>query len=174
MTQCTLHSISLPIGTFLLAEVNGSLCAMTTASHLPSLKKQLQRFLSDEISFEQNTTPLLQLAEEQLKEYFTGHRQSFNLPLTLCGSDFQQRVWKQLLNIPYGSTCSYGYIAKQLQQKGAQSVGTAVGKNPLPIIVPCHRVLPQNGTLGQFSMEGGPDVKAILLDLEGAHYKKQQ
>ena len=73
--------------------------------------------------------------------------------------------------IPYGCSCSYGDIARKLNQKGARAVGTAVGKNPLPIFIPCHRVLPSGGELGNFSMQGGSQSKAYLLDLEGVPYK---
>lgn len=171
MTQCFLHSITLPIGSFLLVENNGFLCSLTTNTGLDALKKQLRRFLSDDIEFVQQTTSLLLQAERELNEYFAQQRRDFTLPIKLYGTDFQQGVWQQLLQIPYGSTASYGSIAKQLQQKGSRAVGTAVGKNPLPIIVPCHRVLPSKGTLGNFSMSGGPAVKAFLLNLEGAVYK---
>ena len=171
MTQCFLHSIALPMGKFLLVEIKGSLCSMTTESKLPVLQKQLQRHLSDKVVFVHTSTPLLQQTEQQLAEYFLSQRQTFELPICLYGTEFQQKVWQQLLQIPYGSTTSYGSIAKRLQQKGSRAVGTAVGKNPLPIIVPCHRVLPADGSLGNFSMHGGSATKAFLLDLEGASYK---
>ena len=171
MIQCFLHSIALPIGKFLLVESEGFLCAMTTESELPFLHKQLQRHISETLIFVSTTTPLLQQAEQQLAEYFRSQRRIFDLPIRLYGSEFQQRVWQQLLQIPYGCTTNYGSIANQLHQKGSRAVGTAVGKNPLPIIVPCHRVLPADGSLGNFSMYGGSATKAFLLDLEGVSYK---
>ena len=170
MIQCFTHSVSLPIGAFILAEVDGFLCALSSDPELQDLKKQLG--LSRELQFTEKSTDTLMLAQTQLQEYFSSHRREFQLPIKLYGSDFQQAVWQQLQQIPYGSTITYGTIATALNQKGARAVGTAVGRNPLPIIVPCHRVLPQSGDLGNFSMQGGAAVKAFLLDLEGAHYNK--
>lgn len=172
MIQCFTHSVSLPIGDFILTEVDGFLCALSSDPELQDLKKQLGRYLSRELQFTEKPTDTLMLAQTQLQEYFSGSRREFQLPTKLYGSDFQQAVWQQLQQIPYGSTTTYGTIAIALTQKGARAVGTAVGRNPLPIIVPCHRVLPQSGDLGNFSMQGGAAVKAILLDLEGAHYNK--
>lgn len=171
MTQCFHYSFSLPIGHFHLAEVNGQLCALLTEEQLPSLQKQLERFIPGGVELLEKKTPVLQLAHRQLTEYFTGTRWKFHLPIQLYGSDFQQAVWQQLQQIPFGSTNTYGMIAAKLNQKGARAVGTAVGRNPLPIIIPCHRVLPQSGRLGNFSMSGGPAVKALLLDLEDIQYK---
>ena len=170
MAQYILHSIELPIGKFLLMEQDGHLCALTTYDQLPQLQKQLQKHIGDTMEFCVAKTPLLLNAELQLNEYFEQKRTSFDLPIQLYGSDFQRAVWNKLMQIPYGQTCSYGSIAAQLNTKGTQAVGTAIGKNPLPIIVPCHRVLPRNQTLGNFSMVGGPTSKAYLLDLEDAQY----
>ncbi len=165
------YRIQTPLKDFLLLEVNGAISALCSPEDLSMVEKQIQRFAPDNIIFQEGTTPLLLQAEHQLQEYFDGRRQNFELSIMLYGTPFQSRVWQQLSTIPYGKTCSYGDIAHALSQKGAQAVGTAVGKNPLPIIVPCHRVLPANGTLGQFSMQGGPSSKAFLLDLEKAVYK---
>ncbi len=103
--------------------------------------------------------------ERQLKEYFEGKRDSFDLPLDFKGTDFQKSVWKLLLEIPYGETRSYGQIAKQLNRpKAARAVGTAIGKNPISIIAACHRVIGASGALTGFA--GGLTVKAALLKLE--------
>lgn len=108
---------------------------------------------------------ILSKAETQLKEYFEGKRQKFDLPLEMQGSEFQKRVWRELLNIPYGQTCSYRDIAKRIHnEKAMRAVGSANGKNPLTIIVPCHRVIAANNSLGGYT--GGLDKKTILLDLE--------
>ncbi len=172
MIQCFHHLIHLSIGDFHLAEIRGQLCALTTAAQLPTLQQHLRRFIPEELCLTERMTPTLQLTQNQLEEYFSGIRQTFQLPINLYGTEFQKAVWLQLQRIPYGSTTTYGQIAAQLKQKGARAVGTAVGKNPLPIIIPCHRVLPQNGHLGHFSMHGGPQTKAFLLDLEETEYIK--
>ena len=104
---------------------------------------------------------------EQLKEYFAGTRHVFDLQLAPEGTRFQQAVWKALLAIPYGETISYGELARRLGlPNGARAVGLANGANPLPIIVPCHRVIGADGSLTGFG--GGLPTKRALLSLEGA------
>lgn len=166
------YLIQTPLKSFYLMEVDGALCAMVSPDELSAIQQKIQRFCPDQIDFQERATPLLLEAERQLREYFSAQRREFELPLRLYGTEHQQRVWQQILTIPYGKTCTYGDIARALGEKGAQAVGTAVGKNHLPIIIPCHRVLPASGALGQFSMQGGPASKAFLLDLEGAVYKQ--
>src|SRR5947209_16102752 len=107
------------------------------------------------------------LYAEQLSEYFTGRRTHFDLPLDLRGTPFQKRCWEALLNIPYGKTVSYADIAKVVgNPKGFRAVGMANNRNPIAIIVPCHRVIATDGTLCGYG--GGLDVKRKLLQLEGA------
>lgn len=112
---------------------------------------------------------ILDRAEQELTEYFAGERSQFSVPLDLVGTDFQQRVWQQLLKIPYGITCSYRDLAEGIQNpKAVRAVGSANGKNPVCIIVPCHRVIAADGGLGGYS--GGLDIKEKLLALErGSH-----
>lgn len=101
----------------------------------------------------------------QLKEYFTGHRRRFELPLAPAGTDFQQRVWQALTDIPFGETRSYGELAEQVGSKGGQrAVGAANGKNPISIIVPCHRVIGSDGKLTGYS--SGIARKQWLLAFE--------
>ena len=103
----------------------------------------------------------------QLREYFAGERRSFQLSLAPAGTPFQQAVWSALRAIPYGETVSYGELALQLGRPGsARAVGLANGTNPLPIIVPCHRVIGADGSLTGFG--GGLGIKRALLSLEGA------
>jgi len=103
---------------------------------------------------------------DQLAEYFVGRRTTFDLELDLRGTAFQARVWQQLLKIPYGKLRTYGEVACALcQPKATRAVGQAAGHNPLPIIVPCHRVVGQGGSLVGFA--GGLTTKARLLRLEG-------
>ncbi len=109
---------------------------------------------------------ILSRAVTQLKEYFKGEREEFDLPLDAEGTEFQKRVWKQLQQIPYGQTRSYQEIARKVRNpKACRAVGTANGRNPLSIIVPCHRVITSSGTLGGYA--GGLNVKEKLLRLEG-------
>lgn len=109
--------------------------------------------------------PLLLQTARQLNEYFAGERQLFELPLDVSGTDFQKKVWAALLTIPYGETRSYAEIAGQVGRPAAvRAVGAANGKNPLSIVVPCHRVIGSNGRLTGFA--GGLTTKAYLLNLE--------
>lgn len=107
----------------------------------------------------------LAAAVTQLREYFAGDRTEFDLPLATSGTSFQQAVWTQLATIPYGETRSYGELAAAVGAPGsARAVGLANGSNPIPIVVPCHRVIGANGSLTGYG--GGMDRKRILLDLE--------
>ena len=110
---------------------------------------------------------VLQSCAMQLQEYFAGERCRFDLPLNGAGTDFQQSVWSALSRIPFGELRSYGDIAREIgRPKAVRAVGAANGSNPLPIIVPCHRVIGSNGSLTGFA--GGLDIKKKLLVLEGA------
>lgn len=112
-----------------------------------------------------NETELLKKAGTQLQEYFAGKRKSFDLPLAPEGTPFQPKVWKALLEIPYGETRSYGDIARNIgQEKASRAVGMANNKNPIAIIIPCHRVVGSNGKLVGYA--GGLDIKEQLLNLE--------
>jgi methylated-DNA-[protein]-cysteine S-methyltransferase len=111
--------------------------------------------------------PILLLAEQQLKEYFERNRKVFEVPLDLSGTDFQRQVWEALLLIPFGAKKTYGALARMIGNgKAAQAVGSALNKNPVSIIVPCHRVIGSSGKLAGFA--GGLKNKSILLELEGS------
>ncbi|MBV9998052.1 MAG: methylated-DNA--[protein]-cysteine S-methyltransferase [Verrucomicrobia bacterium] len=115
---------------------------------------------------EDTAHPLLAEAEQQLKEYFSGQRKSFSLRLDPVGTPFQNRVWQALLGIPFGETRRYGELAEQLGSASARrAVGAANGRNPIAIVVPCHRVIGASGELTGFA--GGLEVKKRLLMLEG-------
>jgi methylated-DNA-[protein]-cysteine S-methyltransferase len=102
---------------------------------------------------------------EQLGEYFAGERTAFDLPLRAEGNELQRAVWRLMAAIPYGETRSYGHLARALGDRSlAQAVGTACGRNPLPVVVPCHRVVGADGDLVGFG--GGLARKRFLLDLE--------
>lgn len=112
--------------------------------------------------------PVLADCARQLGEYFAGERTVFDLPLAPVGTAFQQRVWRELLTIEYGATSTYGAIALRLglTGHGARAVGLANGRNPIPIVIPCHRVVGANGTLTGYA--GGLERKQVLLSLETA------
>lgn len=119
----------------------------------------------------QDASPLLDAAEAQLREYFAGARRTFDLPLAPHGTAFQQRVWTALRAIPYGETRTYGELAAAIGSPNAsRAVGMANHRNPIPIIIPCHRVIGANGTLTGYA--GGLEVKRKLLALEGINILK--
>lgn len=129
-------------------------------------------FDADDLSMPHHTDdvaahPTLARALQQLREYFEGSRRAFDLPLDLSGAtDFQRRIYTRLTEIPFGRTVSYGDLADELGDPGAaRAVGQAVGSNPLPVLVPCHRVVRSDGRLGGYS--GGLNRKVRLLRLEG-------
>jgi methylated-DNA-[protein]-cysteine S-methyltransferase len=114
---------------------------------------------------EDNSQSILLEAERQLKEYFASKRRSFSIPLDMRGTPFQKDVWRALQAIPFGETLSYGQIANQLGKPSAsRAVGGANGRNPISIVVPCHRVIGSTGKLTGFA--GGLETKAHLLNLE--------
>jgi len=122
--------------------------------------------------FESHADPILQIAGEQLREYFQGVRRSFAVPLDFTGTSFQKEVWQAFLKIPFGETRTYGEIAREIGNAGAvRAVGMACGRNPISIIAPCHRVVGTGGSLGGFA--GGLDVKRYLLDLECSSQMKR-
>ena len=113
----------------------------------------------------QEPTPVLQEAARQLGEYFDGTRKVFDLPLQPRGTAFQQSVWRALCDIPYGQTRSYARLAEQIgRPKACRAVGMANHKNPIPILIPCHRVVGADGSLTGYA--GGLAMKKALLDLE--------
>jgi len=118
------------------------------------------------------THPALERAIRQLSEYFQGVRRTFDLPFNLRGTPFQMEVWRALRDIPYGQTLTYGELAKKVGRPGsARAVGGAVGANPLPIVIPCHRVMGSSGAITGYSAGDGIPTKKALLDLEGITYR---
>ena len=117
-------------------------------------------------------TPLISQAAEMIREYFDGKRKSFDgLPLRTVGTDFQKKAWDALLTIPYGQTRTYGQQAKAVgNAKACRAVGAANGKNPISIIIPCHRVIGSNNSLTGYA--GGLDIKKALLELEREYSDK--
>ena len=155
--QSRVHTvIDSPVGPLTLVAVNGVLAGlyMTEQRHLP-----------DRARFgEPDPAPFGDVIT-QLTEYFAGRRRQFDLPLHMEGTDFQRRVWAELREIPYGETISYGELARRIGQPGAaRAVGLANGRNPISIIVPCHRVIGAGGGLTGYG--GGLERKQLLLALE--------
>ncbi len=154
-----------PVGPLLIGASRDALLVLEFSDHdqletqLARLRKQSGRSLA------RAENPILDRLRGQLEEYFAGTRRQFELPLEFHASEFQERVWRALQAIPYGETCSYGAIAKQLGDANAmRAVGAANGLNPIAVVIPCHRVVNANGELGGYG--GGLWRKRILLDLE--------
>ena len=114
----------------------------------------------------EQSTPLLELACEQLTAYFKGTLKRFDLPLKPHGTPFQIAVWQALTTIPFGHVLTYGDFAARLNT-GARAIGGALGRNPIPILIPCHRVISTGGGLGGYSGSDGVETKRFLLNLEG-------
>ena len=116
-------------------------------------------------------TSVISQAVKELDEYFKGKRKYFDVPISPSGSEFQWKVWQELLKIPYGEKRSYLSIAKEVgTPKGSRAVGQSIGKNPILILIPCHRVLGKDNSITGFS--AGIKVKEFLLDLEGVEYRE--
>lgn len=113
--------------------------------------------------------PVLEQTKVWLRQYFSGNSPDFLPPMNPSGTAFQQRVWALLMEIPYGKTVTYGELAEKLNCKSAQAVGGAVGRNPISVLIPCHRVLGAKGTLTGYA--GGIEKKEVLLKLEKDHLK---
>ncbi len=158
MTQLFYKEIASPVGTLKLVASSDALVAVLWE------RERRNRVKLDAMTSAPQQ-PILLAAERQLAEYFAGARTEFDLPLQPDGSEFQKKVWQALREIPFGQTRSYLDLAKAVgSSKAARAVGAANGKNPLSIIVPCHRVVGSNGSLTGFA--GGLETKAALLALE--------
>ena len=145
MPQLSLHT---PLGEVTISEDGGAIVALDWGR-----------------GRDQEATPLLCQARDQLQEYFDGKRMSFDLPLAPEGSNFQKRVWAALCAIPSGETRSYAAIARTIGS-APRAVGGANGANPIPLFIPCHRVIAADGSLGGYSGGDGPATKRYLLDHE--------
>jgi methylated-DNA-[protein]-cysteine S-methyltransferase len=151
--------IESPVGRLLLAASDAGLHAIEFHAARHAVSRSAEWLEGDH--------PLLRTAAAQLREYFAGTRRTFDLPLAPDGTDFQRRVWQTLATIPYGQTISYAELASRVGKPSAsRAVGAANGRNPLPIVLPCHRVIGANGALTGFG--GGLPTKRFLLELEGA------
>lgn len=184
-TESTMAVVSLqsPIGEILLTAENNAVTGLYMNAPLDmkihldrnvqsrsddftaTLKANLQKTSDKQSPLYQNNSNILQKATRQLQEYFAGKLRSFELTWSLAGTAFQQSVWQAICDIPYGESRSYGEVAKMINHpKAARAVGMALNKNPLGIIVPCHRVVGSGGKLTGYA--GGLPMKRWLLDLE--------
>ena len=146
-----------PVGELTLTEENGALTGL---------------YFGARPGGEEGPSPLLEEASRQLQAYFAGQRQAFSLPLAPRGTAFQLQVWQALQTIPYGEVRTYGEIARAIgKPKACRAVGMANGRNPLPVFIPCHRVIGTNGSITGYS--GGLEKKRFLLRLEGISQWKE-
>jgi methylated-DNA-[protein]-cysteine S-methyltransferase len=154
MTDELIHRITMqsPIGPLTISEQDGAIIALDWR---------------DEPESAPTPTPLLRRAAKQLTEYFAGQRHDFDLPLAPQGTAFQQKVWKRMAKIPYGKVITYGDLAHAVGS-APRAIGGACGRNPIAIILPCHRVVGGSGALTGYSGAGGLNTKQFLLELEGA------
>ncbi|WP_281745254.1 methylated-DNA--[protein]-cysteine S-methyltransferase [Thermanaerovibrio acidaminovorans] len=151
MSKCHIET---PLGTLEITESGGSITSVRLANPLPG-----EEALPP-------TGSVLGSAALQLKQYFAGERREFSLPLRLLGTPFQVRVWRRLISIPYGRTATYGELARDMgMPRGARAVGGACRRNPLLILIPCHRAVGAR-SLGGFSAPGGLKTKELLLQIE--------
>ncbi len=156
----------IPIGTVFVAATDEGICRINFGSE-KSFLKEIQSIYRDSliVKNEQQLRPAI----SELRNYFSGIPSAFTLKLNLSGTDFQKRVWKILRNIPYGKTASYKEVAAMIGSPNAvRAVGGACGRNPVPIIIPCHRVISSDRGIGGYS--GGLRIKKALLKLEGIEY----
>ncbi len=147
--------IDSPVGRLSITEAGGAVVRIAWSDHE-----------AGEPQAQPGETPLLARAAQQLSEYFAGTRRDFDLPLDPAGTPFQRRVWTEMARIPFGATESYGALAREVGSV-ARAVGGACGANPIPIVIPCHRVVAEGGALGGLSGGTGPATKRALLELEG-------
>lgn len=152
-------------GLFVLASFGDKLCLCDWSNNpcAERNKRRIERYLN--ASFKIETTSILEETKRQLDEYFAGNRKAFTIPLHLVGTDFQQQVWNELLNIPYGATISYKEIAQNIgKPKAVRAVAGAIGANGISILIPCHRVIGSDKSLTGYA--GGLKAKKMLLQIE--------
>lgn len=154
-----------PCGELVLASYADKLCLCDWLDNpcAERNKRRIERYLKT--SFKTETSSVLEDAKRQLDEYFAGNHKAFTIPLHLVGTDFQQQVWNELLNIPYGATTSYKEIAQSIgKPKAVRAVAGAIGANGISILIPCHRVVGSDNSLTGYA--GGLKAKKMLLQIE--------
>ena len=165
----TVQPYTSPCGRLLLGSFNDKLCLCDwqVEKHRERVNERLKRILRAD--FKEGVSELTARAVRQLDEYFTGKRRTFDIPLLFTGTDFQQKVWNELLHIPFGTTVSYGEMARRIDMpKAVRAVANANGANSISIFAPCHRVIGSDHSLTGYG--GGLDTKQKLLELEGVFF----
>lgn len=155
-----------PCGILLLGSYEDKLCLCDwqKEKHHDYVSRRLKRFLQTD--FEEGTSEVIEKAVRQLDDFFAGKRKEFDVPLLFVGTDFQKTVWNELLKIPFGTTVSYGEMARRIgMPKAVRAVANANGANAISILAPCHRIIGSDHSLTGYG--GGLDVKRTLLELEG-------
>lgn len=166
------RALSSPLGGIHLAAATGKLCSLTIAVREPLAEVSLGKQTGEDSPSGMTNNQVLDLAEQQLGEYFAGQRRVFDVPMLLGGTRFQQSIWARLAEIPFGSTSSYGELARAVgSPQAARAVGGAVGANPIPIVIGCHRILASNRALTGYSGGNGLDTKRWLLQHEAIEWR---
>lgn len=166
--------VQTPLGKFIMASNEKGIIKLSLPSERETdFMGELERLFGKSCIVDEDTSglrnPINERLKEELLEYLGGMRKNFTIPLDLNGTPFQKRVWNELLKIPYGKIKSYGQIARELgKPKAARAVGMANNRNPVPILVPCHRVVGSDGSLVGYG--GGLEFKKFLLELEGVRF----
>ncbi len=165
--QIRTRSYESPCGTLLLGSFDGKLCLCDwqMEGHHSRVVKRLKRVLQTDL--EDCTSAVIEKAVVQLDGFFAGERRELDVPLLFTGTDFQKRVWRELLKIPFGNTVSYGEMARRIgMPKAVRAVANANGANAISVFVPCHRVIGSDGSLTGYG--GGLAAKKMLLAIENA------
>ncbi|MCM1302231.1 MAG: methylated-DNA--[protein]-cysteine S-methyltransferase [Alistipes senegalensis] len=173
MDAITIKHWQSPVGEMIVGSHGGKLCICDWAvgKRRNAIDRRIQRHLN--ARYETGTSEIIERAIAQLEEYFGRRRQTFDIPLVFTGSEFQNAVWCELQNIPYGTTISYAELARRIRNpKAVRAVASANANNPISILVPCHRVIGSNRTLTGYG--GGLDTKKRLLELETATVSAEQ
>lgn len=165
MNKIRIKTLKSPAGELILGEFDGRLCLLDWKYR--KMREQIDRRIQSGLnsSYTEEDSPLFALVEEQLEEYFAGTREDFDIPLLTVGTSFQKNVWEALVKIPYGRTETYLGLSRILgNEKAIRAVASANGANAISILIPCHRIIGSDGSLGGYA--GGLTAKRRLLDLE--------
>ena len=166
MEPILIHPFHTPFGELLLGSFNNELCLCDWRYRRMRTAIDARIQCGVQAEYTEGASPVIEQAKAQLNAYFAGERTTFDMPLRMVGTDFQQRVWQALLAVPYGTTLSYAALtAKVAEPTAIRAVASANGANALSIMVPCHRIIGSNGEMTGYA--GGVRVKRRLLELEG-------
>jgi len=165
METIAIQRFRTPVGDMLLGSTDDKLCLCdwVVEPHRELMDRRISRYFN--VGCREATSDVIECAIGEIGEYFGGVRREFSIPIQMAGTEFQRRVWSELMTIPYGETISYGLLARRIgNAKGVRAVAMACASNPISIIVPCHRVIGSDKSLTGYG--GGLDTKRALLQLE--------